>query len=285
LIDFTVVVLERILLRGEWLSPVLRLKELRDESFSRFWIKVSGIDRCFPLESPYHSIRAEQHSLTYPGARDADLQVEPTGSSALIPPLLATAGGTVLDIGPGTGTQTKLFDPRKVQMMFGAEPCVGLHEDLRAKIVACGFSSKYHILPCGAEPQSLIPALNKAGFSAADLESGIFDTIVCVRVLCSVPNPAETIRGLYDLLKPGGKLLICEHVVNPWTSRGGSVIARLFQALYGFLGWSFFVGDCHLNRDTERTLKEVGDWESVALERSFCWAPLTYISGALVKKI
>jgi SAM-dependent methyltransferase len=239
----------------------------------------------FPLESPYDPNGAEHASLTYTGARDADLQVQPTGSSALIPPLLATASGTVLDIGPGTGTQMKLFDPRKVQMMFGAEPCVGLHEDLRAKIVACGFSSTYQILPCGAEPQSLIPALHKAGFSSTDIQSGIFDTIVCVRVLCSVPNPRETVRGLYDLLKPGGKLIFCEHVVNPWTSSRGSVVARLFQSLYGVLGWSFFLGDCHLNRDTERTLKEVGDWERVELERSFCWAPLTYISGTLVKKV
>lgn len=172
--------------------------------------------------------------------------------------------------------------------MYGAEPCAPLHADLSAKIASCGLSSKYRILSCGAEPHSLIPALQKAGFSAAEMQAGVFDTVCCVRVLCSVPNARQTIRGLYDLLKPGGRLLVCEHVVNPWTSAKGSVVARLSQAVYTVLGWSFFMGDCHMNRDTEATLMEVGEqdggWASVELEKSFGWGPLPYVSGTLVKR-
>ncbi|KAL1956782.1 hypothetical protein VTO42DRAFT_6836 [Malbranchea cinnamomea] len=262
---FIIVVLEKMLLRGEVLAPILRLSQIRDESFSRFWIKFSG------------ARESEQTAAA-----------EPVGSSALIPPLLATASGVVLDIGPGTGTQMHLFTHPNLTAMYGAEPCVGLHADLRAKISSCGLLSKYHILPCSAEPHALIPALQKVGFSAAEIQRGIFDTVVCVRVLCSVPNPRQTIRGLYDLLKPGGRMIVCEHVVNPWTTAKGSVVARLMQAVYTALGWSFFMGDCHMNRDTERILKEVGEqdggWASVELERSFGHGPLPYISGVLVKR-
>jgi len=212
--------------------------------------------------------------------------VLPSGSSALIPPLLATATGIVLDIGPGTGTQMPLFTNPGLRMMYGAEPCIGMHAELAAKIKSTGLDDRYQILPCGAEPEALLPALERVGFS--DLESGVFDTIVCIRVLCSVPRPEETIHGLYGLLKPGGKLLVCEHVVNPWLSKKGSVFARAMQLVYGLLGWSFFLGDCHLNRDTERMLRDValgdGGWKIADLENSFPWSTLPYVSGTLVKK-
>ncbi|KAK2739456.1 hypothetical protein FQN57_006585 [Myotisia sp. PD_48] len=264
--SFITVLFEAVFLRGELLAPILRLQKLKDEAFSRFWIRFSVI-------------------------RDEDCgtgAVEPTGSSALIPPLLARADGLVLDIGPGTGTQTPLFTNPNLTKMYGAEPCVGLHDELRAKIDSCGLSSKYQVLHCGAQPQSLVPALKDAGVLNDNDQRGIFDTVVCVRVLCSVPNPEETIKGLYDLIKPGGKLLVCEHVINPWTTPKGSVLGRLVQVIYSTLGWSFFLGDCHMNRDTERTLKRVaeadGGWESFDMEGAFGWGPLPYVSGVLVKK-
>ena len=172
--------------------------------------------------------------------------------------------------------------------MYGAEPCTQLHSDLSAKITACGLADKYRILSCGAEPHSLIPALQKAGFSASEMQAGVFDTICCVRVLCSVPNPEQTIRGLYDLLKPGGKLLVCEHVVNPWMTGKGNVFGRLAQAVYMTLGFPFFMGNCHMTRDTSGMLRKVanqdGGWASVDLEKSFGWGPLPYVSGTLVKR-
>jgi SAM-dependent methyltransferase len=170
--------------------------------------------------------------------------------------------------------------------MYGAEPCIGLHAKLLANVQSSSLSNRYQILPCSAEPQALFPALEKVGFS--DLEHGVFDAIVCARVLCSVPRPEETIRGLYRLLKPGGKLLVCEHVVNPWLTRKGSMFARAMQLVYGLLGWSFFVGDCHLNRDTEKMLRDAamgdGGWGVVDLETSFTWSTLPYVSGTLIKR-
>lgn len=190
-----------------------------------------------------------------------------------------------------------------IKVIYGAEPCLGLHKELRAKAFAEGLGEKYHILPSGAASSQLIPALrasqsesqSPSGDSASALEaydqdarSGIFDTILCVRVLCSVPEMETTVRELYGLLKPGGRLLVTEHVVNPWREAKGSVLARIMQGFYQMIGWSFFVGDCCLNRDTETVLRRAADvdggWESVDLERSFGWSALPYISGSLVKK-
>ncbi|PGH05260.1 hypothetical protein AJ80_08368 [Polytolypa hystricis UAMH7299] len=277
---FISVLLETVFKRGELLAPFLRMSKIRDEAFSKFWIKFSGA--------------RDTSSPTIPAP-------PPTGSSALIPPLLSLASGIVLDIGPGTGTQTPLFTNPNLLAMYGAEPCLGLHADLRAKIESSDhLAGKYHILPCSAEPEALVPALEKVGLfplkvgdsnSRNVISEGIFDTIVCVRVLCSVPNPQSTIRGLYSLLKPGGKLLVCEHVVNPWQTRKGSVVARVLQGVYEAVGWRWVMGDCRLGRDTEGMLRSVtaveGEekaWESVELERDFGWSCIPYISGVLVKR-
>ncbi|ODH19773.1 hypothetical protein ACO22_06098 [Paracoccidioides brasiliensis] len=231
------------------------------------------------------------------------------GSSVLIPPLLAQADGVVLDIGPGTGSQTPFFNNPNLIRMYGAEPCHGLHGDLTAKVESCGLGGKYQILPCGAERTALFPALGREGLLAeteTDVVSGkvrcpvqgrgIFDTIVCVRVLCSVPDQRETMRGLYDLLKPGGKLLVCEHVVNPWSlrcggkGRRGNFFSRFMQVVYMLCGWKFFLGNCHLNRDTARVLMEVaeeageGGWEKVDIQKWFEWSTLPYVVGTLVKR-
>jgi hypothetical protein len=98
----------------------------------------------------------------------------------------------------------------------------------------------------------------------------------------------KTIQELYTLLKPGGRVLVTEHVVNPWRTAKGSILARVAQGVYQLLGWSFFIGDCCMDRDTEGALRKAADgdggWESVDIERSFGWSPLPYISGVFVKK-
>ncbi|PGG98215.1 hypothetical protein GX51_06935 [Blastomyces parvus] len=287
IVEFTLVLLETVFLKGQVLAPIFRLRQVRDEAFSRFWINFSG-------------------------ARDT-VEAPRVGSSALIPPLLATADGIVLDIGPGTGTQTPLFTNPNLIRMYGAEPCQGLHKDLAAKIEACGLGAKYQILPCSAERKALYPALGREGLLAEtgagvirgeEVEGlvqggqGVFDTIVCVRVLCSVPDQRATVRGLYDLLKPGGKLIVCEHVRNGWSvccgrgrgREGVSFVARVVQVVYTLLGWRFFMGECDLNRDTERVVREVaeeagdGAWGKVDVQRWFEWSALPYVAGTFVKR-
>lgn len=261
---FWAALLSAVFQRGEVLAPILRLSKIKEDGFSSFWSSM-------PAMPPGASDPAPENVLN---------------SSDLIPPILAKADGVVLDVGPGTGSQTPYFTNPNLRMMYGAEPTEGLHKELRETIESNGMTDKYQILHCGAEPESLIPALDKAGLK--DLGEGVFDTVVGIRVLCSVPKPEETIRGLYRLLKPGGKLIVCEHIISPWWTGKGSIIGRLVQVGSHLFGWPFFMGSCHLNRDTEKTLKLVGDedggWESVELQTNFLWGSLPYVSGILVKR-
>ncbi|CAI7645314.1 unnamed protein product [Penicillium pancosmium] len=274
---------EAVFKKGEIFAPILQIHRLRDEAFGRFWVEFSTPA---PNAAPPATVSETETDTFQPGRNT-------NGSSDLIPPLLRTANGIVLDIGPGTGTQMPLLRSSSISTIYGPEPCTGLHDKLRAKAVAEGISSKYHILPCGAAASQLLPALRESGTGVtesydSDSRNGIFDTIICVRVLCSVPEMERTVNELYGMLKPGGKLLVTEHVVNPWRTAKGSVLARVVQSVYQLFGWSFFIGDCALDRDTEGALLRAasvdGGWEVVDLEKNFAWSVMPYVSGTLVKK-
>lgn len=78
-----------------------------------------------------------------------------------------------------------------------------------------------------------------------------FDTVVATLVLCSVTHPKRALSEVYRVLKPGGKLLLMEHV-----RKNTPVIGKMQDTLTPI--WKHVAGNCHLNRDPELTLKELG---------------------------
>lgn len=235
---------------------------------------------------------------------------------ALLTPHLHQISGVVLDLGPGTGHLTRYYPADRITAIYGAEPNVDLHKAIRANVAAAAPSGrmkdKYRILTCGAEPASLVPALVDAGLlKSGDAATGVFDAIVALRVLCGIHRRQlrDTLETLYALLKPGGRLIIVEHVVNEWKfplpgqrpadqghrrdekdatispSRGG-FLGRALQLLYKPL-WEFFIA-CRIDAETADVLKSVGSrdggWEKVDLKRRLEWAPLPWVGGVLIKK-
>lgn len=66
-----------------------------------------------------------------------------------------------------------------------------------------------------------------------------FDTVVTSCTMCSVPNPVRALQELYRVLRPGGEILMFEHVrsrtpilglaldlMTLWTRRGGTEMNR-----------------------------------------------------------
>ncbi|KAI9371357.1 S-adenosyl-L-methionine-dependent methyltransferase [Aspergillus egyptiacus] len=271
-------------LRGQVLAPVLRSQELRDEAFGRFWVDFSST-----RPDPSSSDSQGQPAVSLAPQETATGEGEIQSSTDLIPAILSQASGLVLDVGPGTGTQLPLLkNNSSIRAIYGAEPCAGLHGELLRRANEEGLGGIYTILPCSVVSEALRPELLRHGLATGSGSgSGVFDTIITVRVLCSVPQFERTAEELFALLKPGGKMLVVEHVVNPWRTAKGSLFARVLQVIYHALGWRWVMGDCCLDRDTERVLRGVNGghgWESVEVERWFGRTCIPYISGVFVKK-
>ena len=127
-----------------------------------------------------------------------------------VKPLLAQASGVVLDIGPASGIWIQEFgqivkeNPGKIKKIYGVEPNVLFHDQLRANAKTYGLEGIYE--PVASYAQDL----EKIG-----IKKGSVDTIITVHVLCSVgPQADKVIRSLYEYLKPGGQWIVYEHVAN-----------------------------------------------------------------------
>ena len=69
--------------------------------------------------------------------------------------------------------------------------------------------------------------------------------------LCSIPEPVAALKEMRRMLKPGGKLIFCEHGLAPDAS------VRKWQDRLTPL-WYRLGGGCHLNRDIPALLSEAG---------------------------
>lgn len=89
------------------------------------------------------------------------------------------------------------------------------------------------------------------GGEALDFPDGEFDSAVATWVLCSVARPDAVAAQLRRVLRPGGTLLVIEHVRSDHP---------LVGALQGALDvvWPLFSGGCHLGRDTVEVLRAAG---------------------------
>jgi ubiquinone/menaquinone biosynthesis C-methylase UbiE len=86
-----------------------------------------------------------------------------------------------------------------------------------------------------------------------------FDTVVCTLGLCTIPDPRRAVAEALRVLRPGGRLLLLEHVRSPVRVVG--VVQRLLDP------WSVrFAGD-HLTREPLDHLGAEG-FEVERVERS-----------------
>ena len=148
--------------------------------------------------------------------------------------LLGSLEGTIVEIGPGTGTNFRYY-PRGVRWI-GVEPNPYMHPYLRRAGNAAGI--EVDVRQNHAENMGL-----------AD---GSADVVVTTAVLCSVHDQARTLQEIRRVLKPGGQLVFLEHVGADRTTS-----LRKVQGLVRPF-WRCIADGCDPARDTGEAIIEAG---------------------------
>jgi SAM-dependent methyltransferase len=181
--------------------------------------------------------------------------------------ILSRANGVVLELGPGGGDQTFHFKADKIEKIYGAEPNEHFHPALITKAKENALAGRYIPIKAGAQPDSLLPALQIAGVLPENLDNlpkgGVFDSIVTVKSMCSMPQSQlpETIEVIQVLLKPGGQFLIFEHLQND-----NSFLTQCYAGLFNIFIWPALMGGCRLDGKLDKVIKAASGWKTCEID-------------------
>ena len=168
-------------------------------------------------------------------ARQRAMERRLMGGDALRRSLAHWLRGDVLEIGSGTGATIPFveFGSDKVTSFTATDISSGMLE--RARTIAAG-NDRIHF--------ALMPADSLAFPDAS------FDTVTCSLVLCSVPDPVKALQEMSRVCKPGGRIILLEHV------RAHNRLIALIQKIVTPLQ-ARMIG-CHFDRPTDQILRDLG---------------------------
>ncbi len=138
-------------------------------------------------------------------------------------------------MGAGGGQNFPFYDPTRVVRVEAVEP------DEAMLIAASGALS--------AAPVPI--TLTHAPVESLPFPDGQFDTVVVSLVFCSVGDPERGLHEIWRVLKPGGTLLLLEHV-----RAQARMVAWLQDVLVPVT--TRCMGHCHWNRETLQTVLHTG---------------------------
>ena len=173
---------------------------------------------------------------------------------------LAQAKGNVLEIGFGTGLNLRYY-PEAVTKLTALDS-----ENFRPEVV----QKRIAKAPMPVEQVQL-----DAGGSLPFADAS-FDTVVTTWTLCSIANVDAALREMRRVLKPGGKLLFCEH------GRSDDAKTVVWQDRLNPLQKLVGCG-CNMNRAMDVLLKKAG-FEIVTMER-FVMANSPRILGEMYRGV
>ncbi|MFL6124797.1 class I SAM-dependent methyltransferase [Actinophytocola sp.] len=152
--------------------------------------------------------------------------------------LVGRARGRVVEIGAGTGLNVPHYPPAAEEVIL-TEPVPAMFRRVRRRAA-------------GHAPMRVV----QAGADALPVADGSVDTVVSTLVLCTVAEVEPVLAEIARVLRPGGRLLFCEHV-----RAGDPKLARRQTRYAG--PWAVFAQGCRCDRDTLDLVTERFDIEWV----------------------
>jgi len=119
-------------------------------------------------------------------------------------------GPSVLEVGVGTGKNMPFY-PAGISIN-GIDLTPAMLERARNRLQNIGLQDRV--------------TLQLGDVQALDFPDASFDTAVATFVFCSVPNPVLGLREMKRVIKPGGRVMLQEHMRSP-----SSVVAALMDLL------------------------------------------------------
>ncbi len=145
--------------------------------------------------------------------------------------LIGQTHGVVLEVGAGTGLNFAIYDPKQVERVEAVEPDSAMLRYARERVKTARAP-----ITLTQAPAEALPFADEA-----------FDSAVATLVFCSVTDPLRGLSEVRRVLKPGGVLLLIEHV------RAQGTFAQQIQNMITPVT-KRMAGNCHWNRDTERNV-------------------------------
>ena len=145
------------------------------------------------------------------------------------------AGGIILEVGIGSGLNIPFYDRAKVEKLIGLDPSPELNA--MAQKMADQHDLEVEFLLSGAEN---IP-----------LPDDHVDTVLVTYTMCTIPDALTANKEMLRVLKPGGKMIFCEHGLAP-----DAEVSKWQSRIDPF--WGKIAGGCHLNRDIPELIRSSG---------------------------
>lgn len=160
--------------------------------------------------------------------------------------LLSGLGGSVLEVGVGTGLALRHYDRRVT--VTGVDYSAEMLDKARAKVAAEGLRN--------------VAALHRMDARKLDFPDESFDHVAAMHVISVVPEPEKVMAEIARVLRPGGSVVIVNHFAR---ETGALALAeRVAAPLADLLGWhsdfarSRVLGEASLTLAEECTLPPLG---------------------------
>lgn len=142
------------------------------------------------------------------------------------------SGEHILEVGVGTGKNFHYYPAN-------------------ARLTAVDFSPKMLALAKAKQQSKQVSVhLDLMDIERLYYADNSFDTVVATFVFCSVPAPRKGLRELYRVCKPGGQVILLEHVLsaNPWRAK----------MMHWLNPWVVKLVGANINRETVKNVQACG---------------------------